>query len=191
MCKNKSSSQPIDVAPVALLIIDMQPPLIQAMPSPEDLLKRCSFAIEVACLLNLCVLFTEQNPKKLQATHSTLRSLVPQALVFPKLAFSAIRAPGLSEFLQENNIKHLIVAGVETPICIYQTVLDAQKNALAVTLLDDCISCRRTQDAHCTLRALSQAGAHILPSETVFYSILGSADHPHFPAFNQIVKKYS
>lgn len=185
--ESKLSIQPS----IALLVVDMQPPFIRFVSDPKALTKRCCFAVEAACLLNISVLFTEQNPKKLQATHPTLRSLAPEANVFAKSTFSAIRAAGLEAQLQEYSIKHLLIAGLETPICIYQTVIEAQKNGLTVTLLNDCIDCRRVQDADCALRALSQAGAHVLPSETVFYSILGDTDHSDFPAFNQIVKKYS
>ena len=187
LSESKLSIQPS----IALMVVDMQPPFIRAVSHPETLMQRCCFAIEAACLFNICVLFTEQNPKKLQTTHPTLRALAPDAPVFPKLTFSALRAPDLNAFLEEHSIKHLLIAGLETPICIYQTVIEAQKNGFTVTLLNDCIDCRHIQDVDCALQALSQAGAHVLPSETVFYSILGDAGHPHFRTFNQMVKKYA
>ena len=62
---------------------------------------------------------------------------------------------------------------------------------IGVTLLSDCISERRPEDREPVLTQLLSMDAHVLPSETIFYSLVGSADHPKFREFTQIVKRYS
>lgn len=176
---------------VALMVVDMQDGFLRAIPESEALLWRCCFAVEAARLLGLRTFFTTQVPEKLGEVSPRLLSRHPEAPVYAKTAFSALQAPGLKEALERHEIDHLIVAGIEVPICVYQTAIDAANDELAITLLSDCVGGRRKQDSQPVLGALSRIGCHILPSETVFYSILGEAGHPAFKPFTALVKKYS
>lgn len=176
---------------LAMMVLDMQPPFIRAMYNGGDLERRCRFAIRAATLLGIPVFFTEQVPDKLGHTAEELLAAAPGATVFAKTTFSALGAEGLPEFLAENGIHHLLIAGLEVPVCIYQTVLACANEDIEVTLLSDCISARRVEDAQTVLRTLAapDSGCHILPSESIFYSILGAADHPAFRAYTQLVKE--
>ncbi|MBE2215211.1 MAG: isochorismatase family protein [Opitutaceae bacterium] len=89
------------------------------------------------------------------------------------------------------NVYHLLLAGIETPICVYQTALHAQDNELDVTILSDCTTGRRPEDCYVVLESLARAECHVLPAETVFYSMLGSSLNPRFPHFTRIVKRYT
>lgn len=175
---------------VALLIVDMQESIMKVIESSKLLLKRCCFAVEAAQLLDIPVLFTEQVPDKLGPQHPELSKLAPQTAVYSKSSFSSIKASGLLEYLENQNIEHLLIGGIETPICVYQTVIDALEKDFSVTILDDCTGCRRSNDGETILKFLHHAKCHTLPSEAVFYSILGGADHPKFRSMTALVKKY-
>ena len=175
---------------VALLIIDLQASIMKVIDSAELILNRCCFAVEAAQLLGIPVLFTEQVPNKLGPKHPNLDKCAPEAVVYSKSSFSSISASGLQEFLQDHNVEHLLIGGIETPICVYQTVIEALERDYLVTILDDCIGCRRPKDGETILKFLQHAKCHNLPSEAVFYSILGGADHPQFQPFTALVKKY-
>ena len=178
--------------PSALLVLDMQEVFLRSIPGAQSLLKRCRFAAEVALLLDIKVIYTEQVPEKLGAVLNELKTLTPAAQVFAKADFSGLQADGILEYLDKNGIDHLIVAGLETPICIYQTVLDAVDRELTVTVLEDCVGCRRPEDGRCALQYLqSRTTCNVLPSETVFYSILKDSGHPQFREFTSLVKQYS
>jgi len=84
-----------------------------------------------------------------------------------------------------------VTLGVETSICIYQTAVQALSADIGVTILADCISERRAEDRQPVLQQLLSMDAHVLPSETIFYSLLGDATHPEFRGFNQLVTRYS
>ena len=60
---------------------------------------------------------------------------------------------------------------------------------MGVTILSDAVEARRPEDACTCLEALRAAGAHILPTETVFYAMVGDATHPQFRAFTELVKQ--
>ncbi|CAA6677858.1 Unannotated [Lentimonas sp. CC4] len=177
---------------LGLLLIDFQDPFLNAMPDRERLLKRTSFAVEAASLLGCSIALTEQLPEKLGNTTAELKQILPEHTpVFDKSAFSAMEAEGLNRWIESNQIDHLLLIGIETSICIYQTAIQALGDNVGVTLLSDCISERRCEDREPVLKQLLSMDAHVLPSETIFYSLIGSAEHPQFREFTQIVKRYS
>lgn len=186
-----NNSQPVALLPVALLVLDMQAGFLKAVEAADPLLRRVGFAVSAARLLGIEVIFTEQVPDKLGATDASLAVLAPGAKVFAKTAFSALGAEGLTDYLRSRGIAHLLVAGIETPICVYQTATEALREAFDVTLLSDALGARRSADAAVALQALREAGAHVLPAETVFYSILQDAAAPRFREFTQLVKSAS
>lgn len=175
---------------VALLVIDVQERLLPAMAEAKIFTDRVAFAIEAARHFNLKVIFTEQVPEKLGPTLPRLRQLAPNARVFKKSSFSALQAPGLQDYLRDQNIYHLLVCGLETQVCVYQTALQAADLDHDTTLLSDCLASRRPEDAAFVLPALTQGGCHLLPSEAVFYSMVADAENSTFRGFSRLVKHY-
>ncbi len=175
-----------------LLCLDLQPVFIRAIADGARVLDRCRFAVAAAQGLGIAVAFTEQVPAKLGATDPTLLALVEAPVTHAKQTFSAL-APGNSfrDRIVGEAAGHLLLCGLETPICVYQTATDALQAGLAVTVLADCVGARREADARSCLDSLARAGARVLPSETVFYSIIAGASHPFFRAYTDLVKKHA
>ena len=173
-----------------LVCIDMQPVFINAMPDAERVLNRCTFAIAAARGLGVPVAFTEQVPQKLGATEESLRALSLDSPVYAKDTFSALDDTSFATALTAHKIEHLLLCGVETSICVYQTAIGAISAGYAVTVLSDAVSARRSDDARTCLETLVRAGVHVLPSETVFYSLLRHVRHPFFKAYTQLVKSH-
>ena len=175
---------------LGLLLIDFQDVFLKEIPDRERLLNRSTFALKAAELLGVSVAVTEQVPEKLGATTEVLSgSWDVNTPIFVKNAFSAFEAEGLQRWIESKQIDHLLLAGIETSICVYQTALQALSADIGVTLLSDCISERRLEDRAPVLEQLLSMDAHILPSETIFYSLFGSAEHPQFREFNKLVKE--
>lgn len=174
---------------LGLLLIDFQDVFLKAIPDSERLLQRTTFALKAAELLGVAVAATEQLPDKLGGTTDALTSIWDENTpVFDKSSFSAFEADGLQRWIEANQIDHLLIAGIETSICVYQTAIQALGEDTGVTLLSDCIGERRLEDREPVLKQLLSMEAHVLPSETIFYSLLGSAEHPKFREFTQLVK---
>ena len=180
---------PLDGA--LILGIDLQPVFLRAIADGPRVQRRCEFAVAAAQGLGLAVAFTEQVPHKLGGTAPELLALSPGAATFAKTAFSALAEATIREtVLETRRVEHLLLCGIETPVCVYQTALDALASGLQVTLLSDAVGARRSDDASVCLAALRHAGAHVLPSETVFYSLLRDTAHPFFKAYTQLVKSH-
>ena len=177
------------VPQLALLVIDVQPVFLNSMPCGERLAKDCRFVVAAASALGVRTVFCEQRPDKLGGTLEAVRAAAPDAPVFAKSSFSAFGAEGLLGWIRANDITHLLVIGLETPICVYQTVLAALAEDIDVTVLSDAVGGRRDTDHEAARRALEKkSSCHFLPSESVFYSLMGDSSHPAFKAVSALVK---
>ncbi len=173
-----------------LLCIDMQPIFVKAMANPAGLQQRCALALAATEGLGLPILFTEQVPQKLGGTAPELRALAPTAPALGKSSFSALADEAIRAAITARETTHLLIIGLEAPVCVYQTTIEALRADLQVTILSDAVGARRPDDARCCLEALVRAGAHVLPVETVFYALLGSVQHPFFKSYTQLVKSH-
>ena len=176
---------------LGLLILDVQSGFLKALPNPDSFLNRVAFVSESCRLFNLPAMITEQRPEVLGATVETVSALLPNAPHVAKLGFSAFTEPAVNDWIEEHSIHHMLMVGLEIPICVYQTALDAINRDVEVSILSDAVTARRENDAQAVLASLRIHGAHVLPSETIFYSILRDSVHPAFKEFTQLVKKYS
>jgi nicotinamidase-related amidase len=176
---------------VGCLLIDLQESFLKVVHNRSALEKRLAFVAEACVLLGIKVYLSEQVPEKLGPTIPAIKDLVPDAGVFPKRSFSLWQEETFREQLKNDNVGHLLVGGIETPICVYQTVVQARNDEMQITLLSDCVGARRKGDEQTILHTLNSHGTLCLPSESIFYSVLGDVDHPDFKAFTQLVKRYS
>lgn len=170
------------------MCIDVQPVFVRAITDGARVQRRCEFAVAAARGFGLKVVFTEQVSAKLGGTAAELLAVAPGAAALGKDAFSAFADDAIRAAVVP--AEHLLLCGLETSICIYQTALDALHAGLHVTILSDAVGARRPEDAATCLAALRHAGAHVLPAETVFYALLGDVRHPFFKTYTQLVKSH-
>lgn len=156
-----------------LVCVDMQPVFVRAVTEGARVERRCEFALAAAAGLKLPILFTEQAPERLGGTAPQLIALAPGATVLGKKSFSAMADERIRAAITEaSRAEHLLLCGVETSVCVYQTAIAALSEGLKVTILSDAVGARRPDDARVCLDALARLGAHVLPAETVFYALI-------------------
>jgi nicotinamidase-related amidase len=173
---------------VAVMLIDVQQSLLSGIENRNDLLDAINILIRSTKILNLPLLVTEQVPQKLGPTDPTLRPILSHIQPVAKTSFSIFGCAEIREKLEKEKIAHLILSGLETPICIYLTAIDALKAGMEVTLLSDCVGARRTIDAAITLTKLQNAGCHVIPLESFLFGYLGSSEHSQFKDISNLVR---
>jgi hypothetical protein len=173
-----------------LMCLDVQPVFLAAINDSQRFHWRCSFALEAATGLGVPVVFTEQVPDKLGHTAADLLALCREPDVVSKTAFSPFAEKKLSAYLKAKGHRQLLLCGLETPICVYQTAVDALKAGYKVTVLADCVGARRPADDVTVLSQLRHDGCRVLPAESVFYALVHEAGHPYFRDYTKLVKKY-
>lgn len=162
----------------ALLVVDVQERLVPAVSRGSALMNSVSFLARWARVAGVPVFATEQYPKGLGPTVPS----VAESLSRPaesKTRFSAA-TPAIIEALHRDARRTVLLAGMETHICVAQTALDLLAEDFAVALALDAVSAGRDSDHHAGLARMRQAG--VVPStvEMAVYEWLGDASHPAF-----------
>jgi nicotinamidase-related amidase len=169
-----------------LIVVDVQDKLLVKIPSARSLVRNTAFLIDVAKLLDVPVRATEQYPKGLGPTTAELARRLPQPLP-PKTAFSCCGAGTFLEEIEMLRRPNVVLAGMETHVCIAQTALDLLHAGLHVFLPVDALAARGEADHAAALRRLEQAGAVPTSAEAIAFEWLGDAKHPRFKEVSKLV----
>jgi nicotinamidase-related amidase len=171
----------------ALLVIDVQDKLLAKIPGADGLVRNIAFLIDGAKLLDVPVTATEQYPKGLGPTVAELaRRLPPRP---EKVVFSSCAVPSVVESFRQAARPKILLAGMETHVCVLQTALDLLAKDFRVYVPVDAVASRYAVDHEQALHRLDRAGAIITTSETAVFEWLGGADHPRFKQVSALVQE--
>ncbi len=179
----------LDRKTAAVLLVDVQDRLTPAMP-PEALarvLKYSKAAIVAARELGMPVLATEQYPKGLGRTLPELRELLPEAPL-EKTNFSCCADPGFARKMEELGRKQVIIVGIESHVCVFQTARDLVGLGHEVYVCADAVASRTEEHRRVGLELCREAGAHITTAETSIFDLLHEAATPEFKKVAPLVK---
>jgi nicotinamidase-related amidase len=188
-----STSLVLDPADTCLVMIDIQVKLANAMPS--DVLGRAVrnwiALTEMAARMRLPVCASEQYPQGLGPTLPVLKEalmkVMPPTRWLEKLDFSCCETPLFQQFLA-NGRRTFIVCGMETHVCVYQTVRAMVARGLRVHVpMDACLS-RNKANYRVGLDLMMRAGAVPTSTETVLFDLVKRAEGENFRALAKLVK---
>lgn len=158
-----------------LLLIDFQERLLPAIDRGAERLARARLLLEIARLLGVPVLASEQYPKGLGPTVAELRARLDAGEIHAKLTFSCGRDEALAQAVGESGRDQLVLAGVETHVCVLQTALDFRARGLAVYVVADATGSRDEERRQLGLERMRQEGVHIVHSEMAAFEWLQQA----------------
>jgi len=171
-----------------LVIIDMQDRILAAMPNKQELLKNTLKLIKGFKVLNLPVIYTEQYPKGLGPTSAALLEELQGINPIQKMSFSCFGAEGFIEQLYTKNITQVVAAGIESHVCVQQTVMDLLANGFQVNLAADAVSSRSLFDYNTALNRMSSLGTEITSVESILFELTAVSGTDEFKAISKIVK---
>jgi len=170
----------------ALLIIDIQKKIIRPIYNKDSIIKNIKKLINAYQILEENIYVSEQNPLKLGAT---IPELLPKTR-FKKIEKMEFSLAKLEEFLKELNnkkITNLIVCGIETHICIQQTVLDCLQKGFEVFLISDSMGSRNRVDHEIALQRMTQSGAILTTTDSIIFLLCKTADREEFKEIRNII----
>jgi nicotinamidase-related amidase len=180
----------LDAEKAVLVVIDVQERLVPAM--PEDVYLRLrntvSMLVEVAGLLDIPVVTTEQYPKGIGHTVPELAAAC-NGTVIEKVSFGCCGEPSFLEALKNTGRTQVMITGMEAHVCVYQTVLGLLGDGYYVHLLRDAICSRNKTDYLAGVANAGQAGAVVTTAETVMFQMLQKSTHEQFRAVSKLVKE--
>ena len=172
----------------ALLVVDLQEKLMPAIHEGGRVLDQSRKLIQTAQLLKLPILASEQYPKGLGPTCADIKQLLGNGPVLEKMTFSGCGAESFWSTWESFQRPNAVVCGVESHVCVQQTVLDLLARGQNVFVLADAVGSRRAFDTDLALQRMHDAGAIITTTESVIFELLGRAGTPEFKEVLKLVK---
>ncbi len=172
----------------ALLIIDIQERIIRVINEYETVVENSIILIKGFKALGIPIYYTEQYPKGLGPTVESIQNELEGNEAIQKLSFSCSGASNLFDELKKNGISQVVVCGVESHVCVQQTVLDLIANDFQVNIAADAVSSRRVKDYKISLSRMRQYGADITTVEAILFELLNVCGTDVFKQISKIVK---
>ena len=172
-----------------LLIIDVQGKLAQIVHESAAVERNISKLIRAAKILGVPVLYTEQYPKGLGHTVEALQELLSEEKPLEKIAFSCCAEESFMEKLRGLNRNNVLVTGMETHVCVYQTANELIEYGYSVHLVADAVTSRTREDREIGIRCIEKAGAWLKSTEMVIFELLRIAQGEEFKAISKIIKE--
>lgn len=173
-------------ADTGLLVIDVQTKLTALIPGARALERNIAFLLDAARLLGLPALATEQYPKGLGPTVPDLASRLPHRP--EKADFSCCAVPSLVETLHREARPKVVLAGIETAVCVLQTALDLIARDFDVFVVTDAVASRFAADHEVALRRMEREGAVLTTTESAVFEWVGTSTHPRFKEVSRLVQ---
>ncbi|HPQ41221.1 MAG TPA: hydrolase [bacterium] len=171
-----------------LVIIDVQGKLATLMHGHENLFKNLERLVAGCRILDIPVIWLEQNPLGLGPTIPEIRDQLADLTPISKMSFSCCRNDEFSAALNESGRHQVLVAGIETHICVYQTVADLLRDGYGVHLVTDAVSSRTAANRDLAIGKMAAMGAELTGVEMALFEMLGVAEGKEFRKILKIIK---
>ena len=171
-----------------LLLVDIQKVMLDPCVQPELIKKNASALIEIAQMLHIPILYSEHNPEKLGGFLPELLDKVSEPKVYHKMEFSCLENETILRAMQEMDKRSLLLAGLETHVCVFHTGAHALRLGYRVHVASDAVSSRSVLNKEVGLRRLEKAGAVISSTEMIIFELLNRAGTEDFRSALPLLK---
>lgn len=173
---------------VLLMAVDLQEKLLPAIPAAAGVVEQTRKLLRFAHLLDLPVVWTEQYPKGLGPTVPEIASELEGHTPLEKTAFGCLGDEAIARAVRDTGRRQLLLAGVETHVCVMQTALAALASGFQVYVVRDAVASRTTLQYEAGLERMRDAGARLVTAEMAMFEILRCAGTDEFKATLPLVK---
>lgn len=171
-----------------LVVIDIQGKLAALMHDKEQIYRNVGILIQGAKLLGVPIVWTEQAPNKLGSTLPEIAGLMEGVTPLPKVSFSCCGDSNFLATVRNLNRKQILITGIETHICVYQTARDLLESGYEVYLVSDAVSSRTEANRQLGLARMKELGAIMTGTEMALFEMLRKAEGDTFKAISRLIK---
>ena len=171
----------------AVLIVDIQEKLIPRIQRHNRIVWNSRRLLEAAQVLDMIVAATEQYPRGLGGTVPELSPFFNE--IPEKLTFSCGGCAPVLDHLQSQEIHRVLVAGIESHVCVQQTVFDLMSAGFQVYLAVDAVGSRNQLDHEIALRRMESGGAVLTTTESAVFEWCQQAGTPEFKQISALAKQ--
>ncbi|MBE0571200.1 MAG: hydrolase [Ignavibacteriaceae bacterium] len=188
MSEVKRFSKLLKPETAALLIIDIQERILPVINNYQMVVDNTIKLIKGFKVLGLPIYYTEQYPKGLGSTTKSILNELGDLKPFDKMSFSCSGAGELFNEFKKKNLSKIVVCGVESHVCVQQTVLDLIENGIQVNLAADAVSSRKENDYRTAVERMRDHGTEITTTESILFELLNVCGTPQFKEISKLVK---
>jgi len=171
-----------------VILVDVQGNLARMMCDKDTLFNSLSVFLSGMKILGVPIIWMEQIPSKLGPTVDEIKQLMSGESPIPKETFSCCKEPVFMDTFNRLSRNQVLIAGIETHICVFQTARDLLLNGCEVEVVSDCVSSRTRENKSLGLQRIVQAGAQITSVEMIFFELLERAQGEHFRKIIRLIK---
>ncbi|MCF8091043.1 MAG: hydrolase [Desulfotignum sp.] len=171
-----------------MLLVDVQGQLAQVMYEKEKMFKSLEILIKGMQILDVPILWMEQIPSKIGPTIDSIRQLMTGVSPIEKDSFSCCQEPVFMEKFNALSRNQILIAGIETHICVFQTAYELLNKGYEVQVVSDCVSSRTRENKEIGLQRTVQAGAQKTSVEMIFFELMRRAQGDHFREMVKLIK---
>lgn len=182
-----NSSFYINKEEALFVIVDIQEKLAPSVKNNIQVVKNTNILLQTANRLKIPVVVTQQYTEGLGETLEDITKNLWQTNIYEKTAFSGYTKE-VAEDIKKIDRKKIIIAGMETHVCVYQTVRDLLQGNYEVFVLSDAVSSRREENYFNGLALMRQMGAVISNTESIFFDLIKDAARPEFKELLPLIK---
>lgn len=168
--------------------VDIQEKLFPHIQNNEELEKNLQILIKGLKLHEVPIIVNEQYKKGIGETIPSLHELTKDYPHFEKTTFSCCGNEDGLQAIKNSGRDTVILAGIETHVCVLQTAIDLLEEGFRVVLVTDCVNSRKQSDKHMAIERLVQAGVVPTTYESLLFEITVNAKHPVFKEISKLVK---
>jgi nicotinamidase-related amidase len=170
------------------VIIDFQERIFPAIHEHEKLSKNVPLLIEGLKALDMHIIVTEQYVKGLGPTVPEIAEKLQGIERIEKSSFSCCDEPRFMMDLATTGKDFVIIAGIESHVCVLQTVIDLQQSGYHPVVVEDCISSRKPNDKLMAIERMRKEGVVITTYEAILFELLRHSGGETFKAISRLVK---
>jgi nicotinamidase-related amidase len=175
----------LDRERAALVVIDVQEAFRKALPRFDEVAAATAVLVEGAAEIGVPIVITEQYPRGLGATVPEVADRLPEGVEpVEKVCFSGAEADGFDLSGRDQ----ALVCGIETHVCVNQTVLDLLGGGVEAHVAADAVGSRTERNRELGLHKMERAGAILTSVETALFELLRGSDAPEFKRVQALVK---
>jgi nicotinamidase-related amidase len=183
-----SAVEKLDPRRAALVVVDVQEAFRKALPSFGDVVRATGALIGGAEAVGIPIRITEQYPQGLGHTVPEVAEKLPDGVrPIEKVVFSAAEAEGFDL----DGRDQALVCGIETHVCVNQTVLDLLEGGVQVHVAADAVGSRSEENRELGLHKMERAGAVVTSVETALFELVGRAGTDQFKQVQKLVLQYA
>jgi nicotinamidase-related amidase len=179
----------LNAADSVLVLIDIQEKFQPTIAGIDEVIKRTVILARAAVRLGVPILATEQYPKALGLTVPEIKRWLPVSQAYlPKMCFSSAACVPFREALAAAGRMQVVLAGIETHICVLQTALELAASGHSVYVVEDAVSSRKLSDRQAALERMSRHGVERVTAEMALFEWLREAGTPEFKEIQALIK---